>query len=283
MAQEVQPVLHNTGQEMSAALESQAGTCLCLLWSQEKAMAPHSSTLAWKIPWTEEPGGLQCMGSLQVGHDWATSLSCIGEGNGNPLQCSCLENPRDGGAWWAAVDGVAQSQTRLKRRSSSSSSSRSWEPDQVTPCFKCSKSSAKQANGNSAIATTSRWPFYQRCYPENTTNRLECKQHTFLINKEGWQLAVDLSLLIRIATVGIWEPFITYTCEQMSKETVKSMALLSMLQSTRGHIKNFNINPGLLLPSKGFSAALTSVIISLQLVQDLSWQSEILSFLYVQN
>ena len=42
------------------------------------------------------------------------SLSCIGEGNGNPLKCSCLENPRDGGAWWAAVYGVTQSQTRLK-------------------------------------------------------------------------------------------------------------------------------------------------------------------------
>ena len=49
------------------------------------------------------------------------SLSCIGEGNGNPLQCSCLESPRDGGAWWAAVYGVAQSRTRLKRLSSSSS------------------------------------------------------------------------------------------------------------------------------------------------------------------
>ena len=48
------------------------------------------------------------------------SLSCPGKGNGNPLQCSCLENPRDGGAWWAAVYGVAQSQTRLKRVSSSS-------------------------------------------------------------------------------------------------------------------------------------------------------------------
>ena len=59
-----------------------------------------SSTLAWKIPWTEEPGRLQSMGSLRVRHDWTTSLSlslsCIGEGNGNPLQCSCLENPRDG-------------------------------------------------------------------------------------------------------------------------------------------------------------------------------------------
>jgi len=51
------------------------------------------------------------------------SLSCIGEGNGNPLQCSCLENPRDRGAWWAAISGVAQSRTWLKRLSSSSSSS----------------------------------------------------------------------------------------------------------------------------------------------------------------
>ena len=50
------------------------------------------------------------------------SLSCIGEGNGNPLQCSCLENPRDGGAWWAAVSGVAQSRTRLIRLSSCSNS-----------------------------------------------------------------------------------------------------------------------------------------------------------------
>ena len=96
-----------------------------------KAMAPHSSTLAWKIPWTEEPGPCR----LQVGcSPWGReesdvterlhfhfSLSCIGEGNGNPLQCSCLENPRDRGAWWAAVYGVAQSRTRLKRVSSSSS------------------------------------------------------------------------------------------------------------------------------------------------------------------
>ena len=66
----------------------------------EKAMATHSSTLAWKIPQTEEPGRLQSTRSLRVGHNWVTllsfSLSCIGEGNGNPLQCSCLENPRTG-------------------------------------------------------------------------------------------------------------------------------------------------------------------------------------------
>ena len=97
-------------------------------YSLEKAMAPHSSTLAWKIPRTEEPGGLQSMGLLRVGHDWVTSLShfhfslsCIGEGNGNPLQCSCLENPRDRRAWWAAIYGVAQIWTWLKRLSSSSS------------------------------------------------------------------------------------------------------------------------------------------------------------------
>ena len=130
--------------------------------------------LTGKIPWMEDPGGLQSMGLLRVRHDWATSLSlftfmhwrrkwqptpvllpgkphgwrslegcspwgrwgldtterlhfhfslsCIGEGNGNPLQCSCLGNPWDGGPLWAAVYGVAQSRTQLKwlRRSSSS-------------------------------------------------------------------------------------------------------------------------------------------------------------------
>ena len=90
-------------------------------------MAPHSSTLAWKIAWTEEPGGLQSTESLESDTTeqlhFHFSLSCIGEGNGNPLQCSCLENPRDRGAWWAAIYGVSQSRTRLKRLSSSSSSS----------------------------------------------------------------------------------------------------------------------------------------------------------------
>ena len=91
-------------------------------------MATHSSTLAWRILWAEEPGRLQSMGLRRVGHDWATSfslsLSCTGEGNGNPLQSSCLENPRDRGAWWVAVYGVAQSRTRLKWLSSSRSNIR---------------------------------------------------------------------------------------------------------------------------------------------------------------
>ena len=73
-------------------------------------MATHSNTLAGKVPWMEEPGRLQSTGSLGVG---TTSLShpCIGEGNGNPLQYSSLENPRDGRAGWAAVYGVAESDT----------------------------------------------------------------------------------------------------------------------------------------------------------------------------
>ena len=88
-------------------------------------MAAHSSTFAWKIPRMEEPGRLQSMGSLESDTierlHFHFSLSCAGEGNGNPLQCSCLENPRDREVWWAAVYGVAQSRTRLKRLSSSSS------------------------------------------------------------------------------------------------------------------------------------------------------------------
>ena len=61
------------------------------------------------------------------------SLSCIGEGNGNPLQCSCLENPRDGGAWWAAVYGVTQIWTRLKRLRSSSSSTCTFQSQTPYP------------------------------------------------------------------------------------------------------------------------------------------------------
>ena len=87
-------------------------------------MAPHSSTLAWKIPWMEEPGGLQSMGSLGVGETerlhFHFSLSCIGEGNGNPISVLLPGESQGRGAWWAAVYGVAQSRTRLKWLSSSS-------------------------------------------------------------------------------------------------------------------------------------------------------------------
>ena len=86
----------------------------------------YSSTLAWQISWTEEPGGLPSMESLQSDTTerlhFHFSLSWIGEGNCNPLQCFCLKNPKDWGAWWAVVPGVTQSRTWLKQLSSSSSS-----------------------------------------------------------------------------------------------------------------------------------------------------------------
>ena len=82
------------------------------------------------------------------------SLSCVGEGNGNPLQCSCLENPRDRGAWWAAVYGVAQSWTRLKKLSSSSGSNH--------------KESACNAGDQSSV------PGLRRCPGERTSNPLQC-------------------------------------------------------------------------------------------------------------
>ena len=96
----------------------------------EKAMAPHSSTLAWKIH-----GQRSLVGSSPWGRKESDTterlyfhflLSCIGEGNSNPLQCSCLENPRDGEAWWAAVYGVAPSWTRLKRLKQQQQQQQQW-------------------------------------------------------------------------------------------------------------------------------------------------------------
>ena len=79
------------------------------------------------------------------------SLSCIGEGNGNPLQCSCLENPRDGGAWWAAVYGVVQSRTRLTGLSNSNSS-------KCFPCSSVGKESACNAGDPDSIPGSGRSP-----------------------------------------------------------------------------------------------------------------------------
>ena len=87
-------------------------------------MATHSSTLAWKIPWTKEPGRLQSMGLLRVGHDWATSLSLFTfmhwRRKWQPTPVFLPGEFQGQGAWWAAVYGVAQSRTWLKWLSSSS-------------------------------------------------------------------------------------------------------------------------------------------------------------------
>ena len=110
----------------------------------KKGIATHSSIL-WRRQWHPIPvllpgkshGWRSLVGCSPWGHEESDmterlhfhfSLSCTGEGNGNLLQCSCLENPRDGEAWWATVYGVAQSWTQLKPLSSSSSSSSNQYP-----------------------------------------------------------------------------------------------------------------------------------------------------------
>ena len=104
--------------------EQITGKCDLLGASSEKAMAPTPVLLPGKSHGRRSlvgcsPWGREESDTTERLH-FHFSLSCAGEGNGNPLQCSCLENLRDGEAWWAAVYGVAQSRTRLKRLSSSS-------------------------------------------------------------------------------------------------------------------------------------------------------------------
>ena len=98
--------------------------------NSEKAVAPHSLLLPGKSHGRRSLVGCSPWGRKELDTtEWLYfhfSVSCIGEGNGNPLQCSYLENPRDGGTWWAAVSGVAQSRTRLKRLSSSSRGTNIW-------------------------------------------------------------------------------------------------------------------------------------------------------------
>ena len=126
----------------------------------EKEMATHSSVLAWRIPGTGELGGLPSLGSHRVGHDWSDlaagdsdgKMSCLqcgrpgfdpwvgrssGEGNGNPLQYSCLENPTDRGALWATVHGVAKSQTRLSDFTFSFFLSKGWSSEFFLPSKIC--------------------------------------------------------------------------------------------------------------------------------------------------
>ena len=115
-------------------------SCFCLnCVALEKAMAPHSTLLpgkshGWRSLVGCSPWGCEELDTTEP-LPFHFSLSCIEERNGNPLECSCLENPRDSGAWWAAVYGVAQSRTRLKQLSSSSSS-QSMAPHSSTLAWK---------------------------------------------------------------------------------------------------------------------------------------------------
>ena len=107
---------------------------------KEKAMTPHSSTLAWKIPWMEKPDRLQSMGSLRVGHDWAASLSLFTfmhwRRKWQPTPVFLPGESQGHGRGWAAVYGVAQSWTRLKWLSSSKRErvwriGGAWKPDRA--------------------------------------------------------------------------------------------------------------------------------------------------------
>ena len=113
------------------------------------------------------------------------SLSCIGEGNGNPLQCSCLENPRDGGAWWAAVYGVAQSRTQLKQFSSSSSSEYYGEGDGTPLQYSC----LEKSHGWRRLVGCSPWDRYEL----DTTERLPF--FTFHFNALEKKMATHSSVL----------------------------------------------------------------------------------------
>ena len=140
---------------------------------QNEVLLPRKSH-GWRSLVSCSPWGRQESDTTEWLH-FHFSLSCIGEWNGNTLQCSCLENPRDGGAWWAAVYGVAQSQTRLKRLSSSSSSRmkqsvssaltkcrhRSYPQEILAVLHTCS--SAMHFYGGAALILTGDFPLYDIC------------------------------------------------------------------------------------------------------------------------
>ena len=116
-----------------------------------------------------------------------SSLSCIGEGNGNPLQCSYLENPRDGGAWWAAIYGVAQSQTRLKRLSSSRDYHTKWNKSEKDKYHVISL-----ICGNSYIT---QWTYLQnKSRLIDMENRLMVARRRVL--EDGWSGRLSLAIYV---------------------------------------------------------------------------------------
>ena len=114
-------ILVSSGCMRSSGIAGWYGSSQRRQWHPTPVLLPGKSH-GWRSPGGCSPWGCEESDTTERLH-FHFSLSCIGEGNGNSLQCFCLENPRDRGAWWAAVHGVAQSRTRLKQLSSSSSSS----------------------------------------------------------------------------------------------------------------------------------------------------------------
>ena len=135
-------------------------------------MASHSSTPAWRIPWTEEPGRLQSMGSLRVRHDWVTSLSlftCMHwKRKWQPTPVFLPGEFQGWGTWWAAVYGVAQSWTRLKRLSSSSSRNIRENTTLKIPSATFKSSAVLIEYSNFNVDMKQRWLLFLAFYLENT-------------------------------------------------------------------------------------------------------------------
>ena len=147
------------------------------MWSGRTSLGEgdgtRSSALAWRIPGTGEPGGLRSMGSLGVGHNWATSLSCIGEGNGNPLLCSCLENPRGslvGCRLWGRTESDATEATQQQQQDFPGGPVvktlalplpehrfDSWWGDKDPTCCSTAWPGKKKRNGKQCIQSTVKW------------------------------------------------------------------------------------------------------------------------------
>ena len=171
--------------------------CLLRQWPPTPVLLPGKShgqrSLIGCCPW-----GCWELDTTQWLH-FHFSLSCIGEGNGNPLRCSCLENPRDGGACWAAIYGVTQSWTRLKRLSSSSSHSFRRRQRQPTPALLPGKSHGRWGLvgcclwGHTESDTTKRphFHFSLSCIGEGNGNPLQCSCLENPRDEGAWWAAVS--------------------------------------------------------------------------------------------
>ena len=166
------------------------------------------------------------------------SLSCIGEGTGNPLQCSCLENPRDGGAWWAAVYGVAESRTRLKRLSNSSPA-RSHATN-TKECRVWNYADNQSESESRSVISNSLWPhglFNPGNSPGQNTGvgSLSLLQEIFPSQESNWDLLHCRQILYQLSYLTTKATLIsTFSVQALSWYTG---AMLLLLLSRFSHVR----------------------------------------------
>ena len=160
-------------------------------------MVPHSSALAWKIPWTEEPVRLQSMGSLRVWHDWATTLSLFTfkhwRRKWQPAPVFLPGESQDGGAWCATIYGVVQNRTRLKRLSSSSSNLGNchWERERKVNCFsdlQLQQQNTRQASNCSAVLK--QHVYWKKIKLNREITENDKKNRQAIISQPKWMLVL---------------------------------------------------------------------------------------------